>query len=171
MNTVRRAMTNYAPKHIVISADKAKSAHTAAKVATSTASPAEQSAAAPEPAMPPVHAASNQEPDPQPMPDPVPAPKTDGQLDGVRGLLHLRYEDCGKPLATFLKFKQQKITCRCGYSIDLTKPLARFHYTCPYCEMERWGWTNLEDPTISVKCKCGGMVDMQWEPKAKEYRN
>lgn len=60
---------------------------------------------------------------------------------------------------------------KCGHHIDLTIPLARYHFTCPYCEMERWGWTNLEDTNISVKCKCGGTVDMQWTPKAKEYRN
>ena len=161
MNTVRRAMTNY------IFADKAQSAHLSTQP---TASSAEQATAA-EPATPPDPADSDQEPDTQPTPAIAPVPKLGKPLEGMRGLVHLRCEECGKPLTTFLKFKQQKITCRCGYSIDLTKPLARFHYTCPYCEMERWGWTNLEDPTISVKCKCGGMIDMQWVPRAKEYRN
>lgn len=158
ISTVRRAMTSHAPDvtPIVIAADKIQSAHTVA-----------QAAAAPEPATTPTSAASSQEQKPQ-SPTIL---KPDKPLEGVRGLLHLRCEDCGKPLATFLKFKQQTITCRCGHTADLTKPLARFHYTCPYCEMERWGWTNLEDTNISVKCKCGGTVDMQWTPKAKEYRN
>ena len=29
----------------------------------------------------------------------------------------------------------------------------------------------LEDPEITIRCKCGGDVDLQWAPKAKEYRN
>ena len=170
MNTVRRAMTNYAPKtmSITIDADQAQTAHVSAKVAVSTAG---QTDAASEPATVSLPAATGQEPDPQPTPAIAPAPRPDKPLEGVRGLLHLRCEECGKPFTTFLKMKQQEIACRCGHVTDLTKPLARFHYTCPYCEMERWGWTNLEDTNISVKCKCGGMVDMQWVPKAKEYRN
>ena len=158
ISTVRRAMTSHAPDAtpIVIAADKDRSAHTSA-----------QAAAAPEPATTPTTAASGQEQKSQAHP----ILKPDKPLEGVRGLLHLHCEGCGKTLATFLKMKQQTITCRCGHTTDLTKPLARFHYTCPYCEMERWGLTNLEDSTISIKCKCGGTVDMQWTPKAKEYRN
>jgi len=170
VNTVRRAMTNYAPKTapITIDADQAQNAHVSAEVATSTAG---QAADATEPATASASAASNQEPDPQPTPAIALAPRPDKPLEGVRGLLHLRCEECGKPFTTFLKMKQQEIACRCGHVTDLTKPLARFRYTCPYCEFERWGWTNLEDTNISVKCKCGGMVDMQWVPKAKEYQN
>lgn len=170
MNTVRRAMTNYAPNTtpIIIAADQAKTAHTAARVAIPVA---EQAVAAPEPTTPPLAAASDQEPDSQPTPATTADHKPDKPLEGVRGLLHLRCEECGKPFTTFLKMKQQEIACRCGHITDPTKPLARLRYTCPYCEMERWGWTNLEDTNISVKCKCGGMVDMQWVPKAKEYRN
>lgn len=158
ISTVRRAMTSHAPDvtPIVIAADKIQSAHTVA-----------QAAAAPEPATTPTSAASSQEQKPQ-SPTIL---KPDKPLEGVRGPLHLHCEGCGKTLATFLKVKQQAITCRCGHTADLTKPLARFHYTCRYCESERWGLTNVEDADISVKCKCGGMVDMQWEPKAKEYRN
>ena len=164
MNTVHRAMTNYAPKPIVISADKAQSDHAPAQTAALIA---EQAVAASEPAT----AANPATLERKPTPAPVPPPKPDRPLEGVRGMIHLRCEGCGKTLATSLKMKQQEITCRCGHTIDLTKPLARFRYTCPYCEMERWGLTNLEDSNICIKCKCGGTVDLQWESKAKEYRN
>jgi len=47
--------------------------------------------------------------------------------------------------------------------------VARYRFTCPYCEKESWGLTNLEDPNITIRCKCGGDVDLRWVPKAKEY--
>lgn len=47
------------------------------------------------------------------------------------------------------------MNCKCGHPIDLTAPLARYRFTCPYCEKESWGQTNLEDPDITVRCKCG----------------
>ncbi len=31
--------------------------------------------------------------------------------------------------------------------------------------------TNLEDPEITIRCKCGMDVDVIWAPKAKEYQN
>ena len=95
----------------------------------------------------------------------------DEEPEGARGLVHLRCGGCGGQITAFLYMKRREFICRCGYSVDLTKPMAKFKYICPYCEAERWGLTNLEDPTISVKCKCGRMVDMQWVPKAKEYQN
>ena len=58
-----------------------------------------------------------------------------------------------------------------GHHIDLTIPLARYHFTCPYCEKKTFGRTNLEDPNITIRCKCGGSIDLCWVPKAKEYRN
>lgn len=168
MSTVRRAMNSHVPDvaPITISAKETRTEHTAAPefdAETEQAPAAQESTAAP--------TVSGQEPGPQPAAVPAPATKPDKPLEGVRGALHLRCEGCGKTLATFLKMKQREITCRCGHITDLTRPLARFQYTCPYCEMQRWGWTNLEDANISIKCKCGGMVDLQWVYKAKEYRN
>ena len=58
-----------------------------------------------------------------------------------------------------------------GHHIDLTIPLARYHFTCPYCEKKTFGRTNPEDPNITIRCKCGGSIDLCWVPKAKEYRN
>ena len=83
MNTVRRAMTNYAPKtmSITIDADQAQTAHVSAQVTTSAAGQAD---AASEPATVPLPAATDHEPDPQPMPTIAPASKPDGPV-GVAG--------------------------------------------------------------------------------------
>lgn len=153
MNTVRRAMTNYAPKtmSITIDADQAQTAHVSAQVTTS--------------------AATDHEPDPQPMPTIAPASKPDGPIEGARGLLRLHCRECGNTFNTFLRDLQTELACRCGHHIDLTIPLARYHFTCPYCEKETFGGTNLEDPNITIRCKCGGSIDLCWVPKAKEYRN
>lgn len=90
---------------------------------------------------------------------------------GVRGLLQIRCPECNNTFGTFLREYQTSVICKCGHHIDLTAPLARFAYTCPYCEQTRWGRTNLEDPEITVRCKCGGDVDLQWNPSTKEYQN
>lgn len=90
---------------------------------------------------------------------------------GARGLLRLHCKECGKIFGTFLRGYQTEVACRCGHRIDLTAPLARYRFTCPYCEKETWGLTNLEDPEITVRCKCGGDVDLRWNPKAREYQN
>ena len=100
MNTVHRAMTNYAPKPIVISADKAQSDHAPAQTAALIA---EQAVAASEPATAAIPATLER----KPTPAPVPPPKPDRPLEGVRGMIHLRCEGCGKTLATSLKMKQQ----------------------------------------------------------------
>lgn len=52
----------------------------------------------------------------------------------------------------------------------LTIPLARYRFNCPYCGKETWGQTNLEDPEITTRCKCGGNVKLRWDSKAKEYQ-
>ena len=150
MNTVRRAMTNYAPKtmSITIDADQAQTAHVSAKVATSMAGQAD---AASEPAT-------------------IPTPPK--EPDGTKGLVTIYCKECGSAFSTFLKERQSEIVCRtCGHHTDLTVPLAKFHFTCPYCEKESWGLTNAEEPDISVLCKCGQFVNLRWAPKAKEYRN
>ena len=170
MNTVRRAMTNYAPKtmSITIDADQAQTAHVSAQVTTSAAGQAD---AASEPATAPLPAATDHEPDPQPMPTIAPASKPDGPIEGARGLLRLHCRECGSTFNTFLRDLQTDLACRCGHHIDLTVPLARYHFTCPCCEKETWGKTNLEDPNITIRCKCGSNIDLWWVPKAKEYRN
>ena len=108
-------------------------------------------------------------------PLPEPAPETvrerqDGQ-SGVRGALQLLCGGCGRTIGTFLKNRQEEFRCKCGNSIDLTKPLARFEYTCPYCEAKIFGLTNMEEPDVTIKCRCGSPVDLRWVPKIREYRN
>jgi len=90
---------------------------------------------------------------------------------GAKGLLRLRCLDCGNIFGTFLREPQTGIDCRCGCHIDLTAPLARYRFSCRYCEKEGWGYTNLEDPEITVRCKCGGEAELRWNAKAKEYQN
>jgi len=91
--------------------------------------------------------------------------------DGAKGLLCLGCSECGNTFGTFLREHQTEIDCKCGHSIDLTVSLAKYRFTCPYCEKETWGRTNLEDPDITVRCKCGENVNLRWNPKAKEYQN
>lgn len=86
-------------------------------------------------------------------------------------MLRLRCKECGNTFGIFLREYQTEVLCRCGHSIDLTAPLAKYHFTCPYCEREKFGKTNLEDPEITVRCNCGGDVDLRWNPKAREYQN
>ncbi len=121
---------------------------------------------------PPESAPENQIPvdttdPPEPTPDSIPEKKP----EGARGLLQLHCKECGRTFATFLREHQTEVACKCGHQIDLTVPLANFTYTCPYCEQTRWGKTNLEDPEITVRCKCGGDVNLRWAPKSREYKN
>lgn len=102
-----------------------------------------------------------------PAQDPAPAKPP----AGVKGLLRLRCPNCGNIFGTFLREPKTEIDCKCGHSIDLTGPLVRYRFTCPYCEKDSWGYTNLEDPAIIIRCKCGGDVELQWNTKAKEYQN
>lgn len=112
---------------------------------------------------------------PKPAHDPPPiqkvTPPVPEKPEGIRGLLQIRCPECNNIFGTFLKEYQTEVLCKCGHHIDLTVPLARFSYTCPYCEQARWGRTNLEDPEITVRCKCGGDVDLRWNPSSKEYQN
>lgn len=106
---------------------------------------------------------------------PEPAPETvqeqrDGQ-SGVRGAVQLLCGGCGRTIGTFLKTRQEEFRCKCGNSIDLTKPLARFEYTCPCCEAKIFGLTNMEEPDVTIKCRCGSPVDLRWVPKIRECRN
>ncbi len=117
--------------------------------------------------------AADQRQDEQPEEAPAPGGGhvSDRPPEGVRGLIRLRCQECGSTFGTYLKERQSEITCRCGHHIDLTAPLARYRFTCPYCEKETWGRTNLEDPEITIRCKCGGDVDLRWNPKEREYQN
>jgi len=99
------------------------------------------------------------------------APATPKKPDGAKGLLRLRCPECGNTFGVFLRECQTEIACKCGHQIDLTAPLARYHFTCPYCEHEGFGKTNLEDPEIEVRCKCGEDVALRGNPDAKEYQN
>ena len=116
-------------------------------------------------------------PESQPPADLLPAAETattpppEKKPEGARGLFHLHCKECGRAFTTFLREHQAAVRCKCGQWIDLTAPLARYRFTCPYCEREGWGLTNLEDPDITVPCKCGGSVDLRWAPKSKEYQN
>ena len=106
-------------------------------------------------------------PESEPAPDPSPEKKQ----DGARGPRQLHCRECGRTFGTFLREHQTEVDCKCGHQIDLTTPLARYRFTCPYCEKESWGQTNLEDPEITVRCKCGGDVNLRWVPKLREYQN
>lgn len=103
---------------------------------------------------------------------PTPAVGTSSERpEGAKGLLLLYCRECGNIFGTFLREYQSEITCRCGHHIDLTVPLARYRFTCPYCQHEGWGKTNSEDPEIEVQCKCREMVTVRWNPDAREYQN
>ncbi len=91
--------------------------------------------------------------------------------NGAKGLLLLRCAECGNTFGTFLREYQTGIACKCGHQIDLTAPLARYHISCPSCGHEGFGRTNLEDPEIEVRCRCGRDVTLRWVPDAKGYQN
>ena len=96
---------------------------------------------------------------------------SDKRPEGAKGLLRLCCRECGNTFGTFLREYQSEITCRCGHHIDLTAPLARYRFICPYCQHEGWGKTNSEDPEIEVQCKCREMITVRWNPDAREYQN
>ena len=111
-----------------------------------------------------------EDPDEPPPVQNVTPPMTE-KPSGVRGLIQVRCPECDNVFGTFLREYQTDVSCKCGRHIDLTLPLARFAYTCPYCEQTRWGRTNLEDPEITIRCKCGGEINLRWNPNAREYQN
>lgn len=47
--------------------------------------------------------------------------------------------------------------------------LTRYEFTCPCCDFEAHGRTNLEDPEITVPCKCGNPVTMKWDRNKRMY--
>ena len=100
----------------------------------------------------------------------LPPPVAD-RPHGAKGLMKLHCPDCGNRFGVFLKDYQEAINCKCGHLFDLTAPLARFYFTCPYCEKEAWGKTNAEDAGVTIRCVCGGDIDLEWDPEHREYRN
>lgn len=78
------------------------------------------------------------------------------------GVLRLRCPKCGDVFGRFLREPSASVTCRCGGEVQLDN-LTRYEFTCPCCDFEARGRTNLEDPEITVPCKCGNPVTMKWD--------
>lgn len=68
----------------------------------------------------------------------------------------------------FLREPSASVTCRCGGEVQLDN-LTRYEFTCPCCDFEARGRTNLEDPEITVPCKCGNPVTMKWDRNKRMY--
>ena len=111
------------------------------------------------------------EPTAPPEPEQPSAPSKEKKPEGVKGRVRLYCPECGSTFGSFLREYQTEVACKCGHQIDLTGQLGRYHSTCPHCQHESWGKTNVEDPEIAVRCKCGEDVELRWNPKAKEYQN
>ena len=84
------------------------------------------------------------------------------------GVLRLRCPKCGDVFGRFLREPSASVTCRCGGEIQLDN-LTRYEFTCPCCDFEARGRTNLEDPEITVPCKCGNPVTMKWDRNKRMY--
>lgn len=149
----------------------AKAKKTIQRLMNEYAPVAKAPAPAADPAEPEMESQAPIDPTDPPEPEAAPTTPPDKKSGGARGLLHPYCKECGRAFTTFLRECQTEVDCKCGHQIDLTAPLATFAYTCPYCEQTRWGKTNLEDPDITVRCKCGGDVNLRWAPKSREYQN
>ncbi len=90
---------------------------------------------------------------------------------GAGGLLTLRCESCGSVFTTWLVEPKRTFLCKCGGELDLTVPLARFRYHCPNCGKTRFGRTNVDRPTLEVRCGCGSPISLTWVPKLRMYRD
>ena len=66
------------------------------------------------------------------------------------GVLRLRCPKCGDVFGRFLREPSASVTCPC-------------------CDFEAHGRTNLEDPEITVPCKCGNPVTMKWDRNKRMY--
>lgn len=84
------------------------------------------------------------------------------------GVLRLRCPKCGDVFGRFLLEPSASVTCRCGGEVQLDN-LTRYEFTCPCCDFEARGRTNLEDPEITVPCKCGNPVTMKWDRNKRMY--
>lgn len=90
---------------------------------------------------------------------------------GVTGPLQIYCDECEAVFFLWAKELTTEVTCRCGHTIELTKGLAKFHYTCPCCERRRTGYTNIVDPSFETKCGCGNQIVLNWDKKRREYRD
>lgn len=84
------------------------------------------------------------------------------------GVLRLRCPKCGDVFGRFLQEPSASVTCRCGGEVQLDN-LTRYEFTCPCCDFEARGRTNLEDHEITVPCKCGNPVTMKWDRNKRMY--
>lgn len=84
------------------------------------------------------------------------------------GVLRLRCPKCGDVFGRFLREPSASVTCRCGGEVQLDN-LTRYEFTCPCCDFEAHGRTNLEDHEITVPCKCGNPVTMKWDRNKRMY--
>lgn len=84
------------------------------------------------------------------------------------GVLRLRCPKCGDVFGRFLREPSASVTCRCGGEVQLDN-LTRYEFTCPCCDFEARGRTNLEDPEITVPCKCGNPVTMKLDRNKRMY--
>lgn len=84
------------------------------------------------------------------------------------GVLRLRCPKCGDVFGRFLREPSASVTCRCGGEVQLDN-LTRYEFTCPCCDFEAHGRTNLEDPEITVPCKCGNPVTMKCDRNKRMY--
>lgn len=80
----------------------------------------------------------------------------------------VRCPKCGDVFGRFLREPSASVTCRCGGEVQLDN-LTRYEFTCPCCDFEARGRTNLEDPEITVPCKCGNPVTMKWDRNKRMY--
>jgi hypothetical protein len=86
-------------------------------------------------------------------------------------LLHLHCADCGSTFTTYLKEEKTHFKCKCGGKIDLTAPMAKYQFDCPYCGKHGFGTTNIQDATFTVGCTCGCNIDLYWNKRRKRYVN
>ncbi|MDE7243282.1 MAG: hypothetical protein K2O18_04795 [Oscillospiraceae bacterium] len=89
---------------------------------------------------------------------------------GAKGFVLIRCEKCGNIFRSFLRSPQKMLSCKCGNHIDLAVPLAGFEYTCERCGRKNFGSTNIEDPSIEVRCSCGEQAELDWVSADKEYQ-
>lgn len=111
-----------------------------------------------------------EEPAPQVPTEAEPETTQDTPQKGTRGLLWLHCPKCSRLFGTFLNEVRSDLLCKCGHLIDLTAPLAPYHFVCPSCKKMTWGKTNLEDPELVIQCKCGKTIELDWVPGAKTYQ-
>lgn len=87
---------------------------------------------------------------------------------GASGVLRLVCPVCHKFFGTFLHVPQVSIGCHCGVTISL-EGLRDFRYDCGCCGRNSYGKTNLEEPEITIPCKCGNPMTLRWDDAKSIY--